>query len=103
MSKDHSGLNPGGLKVCRLVSGENRKSQLFAKTYLLLLGTEIHHNHGGSLLIYQWMILRKIFVTDIMSPGLVLVPPSCVPHVTESELGQFSVTNRHYRHTQKVV
>ena len=49
------------------------------------------------------MILRKIFVTDIMSPGLVLVPPSYVPHVTESELGQFSVTNRHYRHTQKVV
>ena len=24
MSKDHSDLNPGGLKVCRLVSGENR-------------------------------------------------------------------------------
>ena len=34
MSKDHSGLNLGGLKVCRLVSGENRKSQLFAKKNL---------------------------------------------------------------------
>ena len=39
------------------------------------------------------MILRKIFVTDIMSPGIVLVPPVLVPPVTESELRQFSVTN----------
>ena len=41
-------------------------------------------------------------IFDLSHP-IVLVPPSCVPHVTESELGQFSVTNRHYRHTQKVV
>ena len=44
------------------------------------------------------MILRKIFVTDIMSPGIVLVPPVLVPPVTESELGQFSVTNHHLAH-----
>ena len=40
------------------------------------------------------MILTKIFVIDIMCPGIVLVPPPfCVQLVTENELAQFSVTN----------
>ena len=32
MSKDHSGLNPGGLKVCRLVSSENKGNSFICPT-----------------------------------------------------------------------
>ena len=57
-------------------NGRNSKIPLFEKSLFCVFRQLIQKMLMISCQISIWMILTKIFVIDIMCPGIVLVPPS---------------------------
>ena len=83
-------------------NGRDSKIPLFDKSLFCVFRQLIQKMLMISCQISIWMILRKIFVLDIMCPGIVLVPPSVCHLWLKVSWGCFQSPIVTW-HTQKVV